>query len=65
MSAEIGWLNICDEFDCTPECAMTQFGMKNNCQNDFSKPPCIFHMEHRILNLKETLAPSSEKKEGG
>jgi len=39
--------DICCEFDCNEEYA------KVDCKSDFTKPPCIFHGEHRELNLRE------------
>lgn len=45
--------DICTEFDCNAYHAHRQYGIE--CGSDFTKEPCVFHEEHKELNLKKPI----------
>ena len=51
--------NICDEFDCNQEFA-AEHGSK--CGGDFTKEPCLFLSEHKILNGGAEVSKEVSKK---
>lgn len=48
--------DICTEFDCTIEYAKRH---GHDCGGDFTKKPCMFLGEHKVMNLPTT-TPSEE-----